>query len=57
MPEVPLDVMEKANRGEKPVKIEMASKELLEQNKKSESQIDINRLKMKRGKQKGKKGR
>lgn len=57
MPEVPLDVMEKANRGEKPVKIEMASKELLEQNKKSESPIDINRLKMKRGKQKGKKGR
>lgn len=57
MPEVPIDVMEKANRGEKPVKIEMASKELLEQNKKVDGPIDLNKLKMKRDKRKGKRGR
>ena len=54
MPEIPMDLMEKANRGEKPVKIEMAPQELIHQNKRSDSPIDVNRLKMKRGKQKGK---
>jgi hypothetical protein len=54
MPDISMDVMEKANRGEKPVKIEMAPQELLEQSKKNDGPIDINKLKMKREKQKGK---
>lgn len=60
MPDIPLDVMEKANRGEKPViekPIEMAPKELLlRQRKKKEEAVllDVHKMKMKRGKQKGK---
>ena len=54
MPEIPMDLMEKANKGEKPVKIEMAPPELIQKHKKVDGPIDVNRLKMKRGKQRGK---
>ncbi|KAL7481752.1 hypothetical protein ACHAW6_007425 [Cyclotella cf. meneghiniana] len=60
IPEIPLSVMEAANRGEKPSKVEMAPKELLEQSRRNEGPIDVSRLKLKRDKWKqksGKKGR
>jgi len=57
--DTPLDLMEKANRGEKHVEVEMAPKEALERNKKSEEPIDIDKFKMKRYKRGkgGKKGK
>ncbi|KAL3781355.1 hypothetical protein HJC23_013439 [Cyclotella cryptica] len=57
MPEIPLSVMEAANRGEKLSKVEMAPKELLEQSRRNEGPIDVSRLKMKRDKQRGKSGK
>lgn len=54
MPDISMETMERANRGEKPVQIEMAPKELLEQNKKVDAPIDLNKFMKKRGKQKGK---
>jgi hypothetical protein len=48
MPEIPVEVMEAANRGEKPLEIKIAPKELIEQNKKTNGPIDASKLKMKR---------
>jgi len=57
MSDIPIDVMEKANRGEKPVMdkpIEMAPKELLRSKKKEDVPLDVHKMKMKRSKKKGK---
>jgi len=60
MPEIPLSVMEAANRGEKPEKVaEMAPKEILlrqrEARKKHRTPIDTNKLKSKWNRKKGRK--
>lgn len=61
MPEIPLSVMEAANRGEKLVEIKMAPKELLEKRseskRKSDAPINLNKLKSKRNRKKGKRGK
>ena len=61
MPDVPLHVMEAANRGERVKEIEMAPKELLQQREemknKSVRGVDVNKLRTKMGRQRGKPGK
>jgi len=62
MPEIPMSVMEAANRGVRPEKpVEMAPREVLErredEKKKSEGSIDVDKLTSKWNRRKGKRGK